>query len=114
MIKGGYVYFMTNKHKNVLYVGVTSNMEQRLWQHKLKSVEGFTRKYNVEHLVYVENFPSIEEAIAREKQIKNWSRKNKDFLVNQQNPIWLDISVQWYEGDPSTTLGMTKKESMTV
>lgn len=110
MRKGAYVYFVTNKHKNVLYTGVTTNLEKRLWEHKTKAIEGFTKKYNVDQLVYFENFPDVDQAIKREKQIKNWARKKKDFLVTQLNPDWNDLSLEWYQGDPSTTLGMTIKD----
>lgn len=99
------VCFMTNWTNTVLYTGVTSDLEQRTWQHKTKAVKGFTEKYNVKKLVYYEMYGSIEEAIKREKQIKRWGRAKKDFLVNKVNPEWRDLSEDWYRPDPSTSPG---------
>jgi putative endonuclease len=100
------IYFITNWNHEVLYIGVTSNLEKRLWEHKNKVVDGFTEKYNVFKLVYFEQFADAETAIQREKQLKNWSRSKKDVLVNKINPQWKDLSSGWYQ-DPSTSLGMT-------
>ena len=70
MSKNGFVYFLTNKNDAVIYTGVTSDLKKRVWEHKNKAVEGFTKKYNVDKLVYYEMFESIANAISREKQIK--------------------------------------------
>ena len=105
-MKHYYVYMMTNWTGEVLYIGVTNDLERRVYEHKNKIIEGFTEKYNVTNLVYFEETNSVESAIKREKQIKNWSRKKKDFLINKLNPDWKDMSIDWYE-DPSTSLGMT-------
>ena len=86
-----YVYFVANTHNNVLYVGVTSNLIRRIYEHKNKFVKGFTQKYNVDRLVYYEQCHSIVAAIEREKQIKGWSRKKKNDLVNGFNPEWSDL-----------------------
>ncbi|MFO8100986.1 MAG: GIY-YIG nuclease family protein [Dehalococcoidia bacterium] len=86
-----YVYIMTNEHNTVLYVGVTSNLIERVYQHKQKFVDGFTKKYNVDKLVYYETTNSIEAAINREKQLKKGSRKKKIELINQMNPNWEDL-----------------------
>lgn len=86
-----YVYILTNK-SDTLYIGVTSNLESRLWQHGSKVHPGFTSKYNIDTLVYFEQFDSIIDAIAREKQIKKWSRGKKNTLVERQNPRWIDLS----------------------
>ena len=102
-----YVYFLTNYNNKVLYIGVTSNLEQRLWEHKNKTVKGFSSKYNTTKLVYFEQFSDIVNAISREKQLKGWSRNKKDFLVNKMNSEWKDLSLSWYNEDPSTSLGMT-------
>ena len=92
MTREGYIYFMTNTHRNVLYIGVTSNLKKRIWEHRNHIFNNsFTEKYNLEDLVYYEGFMGIEEAILREKQLKNWSRKKKDFLVNQANKDWKDF-----------------------
>ncbi|MCW8870922.1 MAG: GIY-YIG nuclease family protein [Proteobacteria bacterium] len=87
-----YVYMVANKYNNVLYTGVTNDLVRRVYEHKNKLVKGFTYKYNVDKLVYFEQTENSNAAIAREKQIKNWSRPKKDFLVNKDNPEWLDLS----------------------
>jgi len=86
-----FVYIMTNKYNNVLYTGVTNNLERRSSEHKLKLLPGFTSKYNVSKLVYYEMFEDINAAIAREKQIKAGSRQKKLDLVNSINPEWKDL-----------------------
>ncbi len=83
---------MTNKLKTTLYIGVSSNLKQRISQHKEHIYKGsFTDKYNLEYCVYYENFLTIQEAIAREKQIKKWRREKKVALINSINPSWLDF-----------------------
>ena len=92
MERGGYIYIMTNKSKSTLYVGVTSNIRNRVAEHKEKRhSESFTAKYNINILVYYERFEYIEEAITREKQLKSGSRKTKENLINKMNPEWLDL-----------------------
>lgn len=86
-----YVYLLTNKHNNVLYTGVTNDLIRRVYQHKNKLVAGFTQKYNVDRLVYFEVCSGIVVAIEREKQIKGWSRKKKQDLINTLNPEWDDL-----------------------
>ncbi|MBI2406004.1 MAG: GIY-YIG nuclease family protein [Candidatus Harrisonbacteria bacterium] len=86
--KGGYVYIMTNKTNSVLYTGVTSNLEKRTYEHKNRLVDGFTtKKYNLNKLVYFEIFDSIQDAIAREKQIKGGSRRKKIALIESMNAL---------------------------
>jgi putative endonuclease len=82
---------MTNKDNHVLYTGVTSNLFKRVSEHKEKAVPGFTSSYNVTKLVYYEEYATMEEAIAREKQIKGGSRKRKIDLINSLNPAWRDL-----------------------
>jgi putative endonuclease len=89
-----YVYMMTNKDNNVLYTGVTSNLQQRLYQHKHKLIKGFTSKYNVDKLVYYEHGTDVNGAISREKQIKSWNRKRKNNLVETMNPEWKDLGIE--------------------
>ena len=86
-----YVYLLANKHNNVLYTGVTNNLIRRVYEHKSKLVAGFTKKYNVDRLVYYEVCGSILVAIEREKQIKGWSRKKKHDLINTLNHGWNDL-----------------------
>ncbi|MFH1597527.1 MAG: GIY-YIG nuclease family protein [Patescibacteria group bacterium] len=87
-----YVYMLSNKRKNVLYTGITGNLEGRVREHKNKLVMGFTSKYNVDLLVYYEEYNDVYDAIAREKQIKGWLRSKKDQLINKLNPKWKDLS----------------------
>ena len=89
-----YVYILTNASRT-LYVGVTNNLERRMFEHKNKLVPGFTTKYNVTWLAYYEETPSIESALAREKQIKSWRRSKKVTLVESMNPQWKDLSLEW-------------------
>ena len=86
-----YVYIMTNKRNTVLYTGVSNNLKKRVYEHKEKLTEGFTKKYNITKLVHYEVFEDIEIAILREKQIKAGSRQKKIDLVNSQNKEWADL-----------------------
>jgi putative endonuclease len=83
-----FVYIMTNKHKNVLYIGVTNDIERRIYEHETGEYKGFTKKYNCHYLVYYEHFTFIEHAIEREKEIKKWRREKKDKLIMSFNPEW--------------------------
>ena len=91
-----YVYIMTNRSRT-LYTGMTSNIKQRVHQHKNKLIEGFTKKYNINRLLHVETFSDVYSAIAREKTIKGWLRQKKIELINQENPGWKDLSEDWYD-----------------
>jgi putative endonuclease len=86
-----YIYIMTNQHNTVLYTGVTNDLRHRVSEHKLKIIAGFTRRYNINKLVYHETFRDPVTAIAREKQIKNYSRKRKEALIEPMNPDWNDL-----------------------
>ncbi len=87
-----YVYILTNKSNNVLYIGVTNNLERRMFEHKNKLLEGFTKKYNLTKLIYFEMTEDAESTIRREKQLKNWHRDWKINLINQYNPEWNNLS----------------------
>ncbi len=90
--QGGCVYITTNQYHNVLYVGVTSDITARVWDHKNKTYpNSFTSKYNCDKLVYYAFYPRIEEAIAAEKALKGGNRKNKIHLINTMNPTWTDL-----------------------
>ena len=89
-----YLYMMTNKHLNVLYTGVTNDLRRRVNEHKEKKIEGFSKQYNTDRLVYYEEFYEVDQAIAREKQLKGGSRKKKDLLVEKMNPQWKDLSIE--------------------
>jgi putative endonuclease len=82
---------MTNAHHTVLYTGITGDIIKRGWQHKQKLVEGFTNRYNCTKLVYVEEYNHPQDAIDREKQIKRWTRKKKEVLIERLNPEWKDL-----------------------
>jgi putative endonuclease len=94
---------MTNK-SGTLYIGVTNNIKKRVWQHKSKLIEGFTKKYNIQYLIYFETFGDISSAIAREKVLKGWLRKKKIELINSVNPKWNDLSKGWYDIVPDSSL----------
>jgi putative endonuclease len=87
---------MANRSET-LYTGVTSNLERRVYEHKHKLVDGFTKKYNLTRLVYYEITDDVRSAIAREKQIKGWLRRKKIVLIESMNPQWRDLSDGWYE-----------------
>jgi putative endonuclease len=92
------VYILTNRWRTVLYVGMTSNIEQRVFQHKTKFFKkAFTGRYNVDRLVYMETYRSVWDAIAREKELKRWRREWKENLINKDNPKWEDLSGSWYD-----------------
>ena len=91
-MKGAYVYILSNKRNGTLYVGVTSNLVKRIFEHKEKVINGFSAKYNLDLLVYYEERWSIEEAIQREKQLKAGNRKKKLSLIESINPDWKDLS----------------------
>ncbi len=94
-----YVYIMTNKSRT-LYTGVTNNLERRVYEHKAKLVEGFTKRYNVNRLVYFEITNDVMSAIEREKEIKGWVRRKKVALVQAANPAWADLSLEWASTPP--------------
>ena len=86
-----YVYILSNAHNTVLYSGVTNDLQRRCFEHKQKIIKGFTQKYNVDKLVYFEQFDFAESAIAREKQIKGYSRAKKNALINSFNKEWVEL-----------------------
>ncbi len=86
-----YVYIMTNKNNSVFYTGVTNDLKKRIFEHKEKLIDGFTKKYNIDKLVYYEIFDDVYNAISREKQIKAGSRRKKMMLVNNKNKQWKDM-----------------------
>ena len=89
-----YVYIIANKINTVLYTGVTNNLKRRIYEHKEKLVNGFSKKYNLHKLVYYEGSDCVESAIAREKQIKSGSRKKKEELINSMNSEWKDLYME--------------------
>ena len=89
------VYIMSN-FSRTLYVGVTSNLKERVYQHKKKLWPGFTTKYNVTKLMFWESWPDAISAIRREKEIKGWTRKRKESLIEFRNPEWDDLAARWF------------------
>jgi putative endonuclease len=90
-MKEYWVYILASKRNGTLYIGVTSNLSRRVYEHKEKLIEGFTKKYNITQLVYAEEFQDINDAIHREKCIKKWNRAWKLKLIEEQNPNWEDL-----------------------
>ena len=95
-MKEYYVYIMSNK-RGTLYTGVTNDLEQRVYQHKNKLIEGFTKRYNITQLVYFESSDDVTTAIVREKQIKGLLRSKKIELIKTLNPQWKDLSEGWFD-----------------
>ncbi|MCJ7508843.1 MAG: GIY-YIG nuclease family protein [candidate division Zixibacteria bacterium] len=89
------IYILTNKSNRVLYIGMTNNLERRMFEHKYKLIEGFSKKYNLTKLVYYEVTEDVNSAIRREKQLKNWHRGWKTNLIKEFNPNWKDLSIEF-------------------
>lgn len=94
-MKNYYVYILANKRNGTLYIGVTNNLERRLYEHKNKLLKGFTKEYGVDKLVWYENTTDVNSALQREKQLKKWNRKWKLDLIEKDNPQWKDLSDSW-------------------
>ena len=88
-----YVYILTNSHGNVMYVGVTNDLKRRVYEHRNHLVDGFTKRYHVDKLVYYEQTGDVTAAIQREKQIKGWTRARKNALVERVNPLWQELNL---------------------
>lgn len=91
MKKDSYIYILTNEYNKAFYIGVTSDLVKRIWEHKIKIIDGFTKKYNLKKLVYYEIAYDIESAILREKQLKRWHRDWKINLIKEFNPTFEDL-----------------------
>jgi len=86
-----YVYMLASEERGTIYIGVTSDLIKRIWEHKNKTLEGFTKRYEVDQLVYYEIHDSAESALTREKQMKEWKRQWKINLIEEENPHWHDL-----------------------
>lgn len=95
-----YVYILTNK-SGTLYTGMTNDLKRRIWEHKNGEIPGFAKNYRVNRLLYFEMTGNVNNAIAREKQIKGWSRKKKMELIQSTNPKWENLSLEWFENADS-------------
>ena len=119
-VKAYFIYMMTNKSHTTVYIGVTSSLVRRVSQHRNGETDAFTKRYNTNRLVYYETYNDVNDAIAREKQLKRWSRTKKEKLISDMNPDWTDLSVSvlglneapaaawkegggWHDGDLSTS-----------
>jgi len=105
MSRSYWVYVLTNVPPTVMYVGMTNNLERRVAEHLSGEIKGFTQRYHLHTLVHAEMFDRVDDAIAREKQIKGWSRAKKNALVEQHNPTWADLAEGHYGKDPSLRSG---------
>ena len=90
LMRGGWVYILANRYRGTIYIGVTADIRARIWQHKTQP-EGFVARYEVQELVHIEEYPTIEEAIAREKALKKWHREWKIELIERENRDWNDL-----------------------
>ena len=88
---------MASNNSHTIYIGVTNNLKRRVLEHKSKTTDGFTKKYNCINLVYFEEFNQIDDAIRREKQLKKWNRQWKNDLINENNSEWKDLAIDWLE-----------------
>jgi putative endonuclease len=101
-----WVYIVTNNTRSTLYIGVTSDLSVRVWQHRAgEQPDTFSQRYHCAHLVYFEHYREIRDAIAREKQLKGWRRAKKNALIATLNPRWDDLAEGWFDnfGEPNTT-----------
>lgn len=108
-----YVYILTNKHRTTLYIGITNDLIRRTYEHKKGLLEGFTKRYNVNILIYYEITTDVEAAIQREKQLKKWTRLKKEKLINGFNSNWNDL-YNGMTGDPSTTFHSAQDDSQEI
>jgi putative endonuclease len=91
-----YLVYMIASISRVLYIGMTSNLRKRLWEHKNGIFEGFSKQYRCHRLVWFESYDDVTKAIDREKQLKRWNRTKKEWLIAQRNPTWEDLAAEWY------------------
>jgi putative endonuclease len=105
-----YVYIMANEWRTI-YVGVSSPLVRRVWQHKTKALPGFTARYGLDRLVYYEHFTDVRAAIAREKQRKGWKRCKKVALIALMNPEWMDLAADWFGSDALSDAETEEKQT---
>ena len=95
VVRRSYVYILTNRNRTVLYVGVTTDLQRRVYEHKTGQREGFAKRYHLTRLVWIEHIRNVNDAIACEKKLKGWRCSSKIALIAQRNPRWLDLSDDW-------------------
>ncbi len=108
-MKEGYVYIMSNKRRTTLYIGVTGDLENRILQHKCGYGSAFTTKYKLTDLLYFEQIEGMDDAIAREKQLKNWHRRWKWNLIKEENPEFIDLASDWFSKEEIDEYGKMMK-----
>ena len=101
MQEGTYFAYIMASRSHTLYIGITSDLQKRVFQHKWKEHEGFTARYNCDRLVWFERYQDVHKAIAREKELKGWRRSRKIALIESTNPTWTDLSRDWYDCEPA-------------
>jgi len=106
-----WVYILTNKHRTTLCIGMTNDLELRLWEHRFGETKGFTKRYHLNRLVWFEHFRDVNDAIACEKRLKGWLRRRKIALIEKTNPNWLDLSADW-EDEPKPDFVLWDTEEM--
>jgi putative endonuclease len=106
MMKTYYIYILASKRNGTLYIGVTNDLQRRIYEHKNNLIEGFSKKYSIHHLVYFEDVNDINSALQREKQLKRWTRKWKVELIEKFNPDWRDLADEWFIHSPKTKTGL--------
>jgi putative endonuclease len=105
MNRRSYCVYLMGSLSGTLYIGVTGNLHKRTFEHKFHRVEGFTRRYSVKRLLFWESYDDVYKALAREKQLKGWSRAKKTVLIESSNPHWLDLAKDWYPWMKATGSG---------
>jgi putative endonuclease len=101
MHEGSYFTYIMASRSHTLYIGITSDLQKRVFQHKWKEHDGFTARYNCDRLVWFESHDEVAKAIAREKTLKGWKRARKIALIEFVNPAWIDLSREWYDCEPA-------------
>lgn len=96
MKEHSYFVYMVASISRALYIGMTSNLRKRVWEHKNDLIDGFTKEYKCHRLIWYESYDDVAKAIDREKQLKRWKRTKKEWLIAQKNPTWEDLAAEWY------------------
>ncbi|PIZ55682.1 endonuclease [bacterium (Candidatus Torokbacteria) CG_4_10_14_0_2_um_filter_35_8] len=97
-----YIYILTNQRHTILYIGVTNDLKRRIQEHKSKFIPGFTKRYNIDKLVYYEFYNNIKDAIYREEQIKGWTKEKKIKLIESKNPKWEGLAKDWFKKESNS------------
>ncbi len=105
MHEGSYFTYIVASRSHTLYIGVTGDLQKRIFQHKWKEHKGFAARYNCDRLVWFERHQDVRGAIAREKELKGWLRSKKTALIASVNPAWIDLSREWYDCEPADYRG---------